>query len=331
MRCEQALENLSDYLDETTSPALRVALEHHYTQCHACNQEVVTLRRALVLFKEQEPVEVPLGFRSRVLAKAEASLAERSARPEGLRRLLSPSRLGRIAYRSAVGLAALAVLTALPQTAFNAAKKLGWVSPLSLSAPRFEAPLGDARRPEVMVSSGNLSGLKVGSTFSLTFDLLPRSPLSQGRLIIDTPSGVRMESHGVAQADGWEVVWQGDAAQWQPQSVPIRFRATAPGVHVLRAKLVDSSRDKQMWVYVPVATQPDGVETLEGNLALDTVFRSVASNFGVVVATDNFYQRRQAVQVSLTKPAHAAESICRQQSRLRWSPNGEAINIYYQP
>ncbi len=331
MRCEQALENLSDYLESRVSPTLRVALENHYSQCRSCNQELVGLRRTLSFFTKPEPVEVPHGFRARVLARAEALAEERRSQPSGWQRVLSPPHLGRAVYRSALGLAVLAALTALPPTAFQTAKRLGWLPQIALPHAPAGPSIQNLERPELVVSGRRFSGVGPGDVFELSLDLLPHEELHQAKLALIPSAGLVLESRSVPESGGRLIVWQGDASPSSAQVVPVRLSARWPDVHVLRIQMIDDQKVLSRWVYLPVGTPPgDRSATLAGQLSLDAVFRRIASDFGVAISSDNFYNRRQPISVTLSKPGRAMEEACRQRGKLDWSLQGDVINVVYQ-
>lgn len=331
MRCEQALESLSDYLEQSVSAPLRVALEDHYSRCQSCNRELVTLRQALALFADPEPVEVPAGFRARVLARAEASLPERRTHRPTLRRLLTPASLGRVAYRSAIGVAALAILVSLPQTAYNVGVQLGWLPSIRIPSPPERIDTG-LSLPELSASGVNHTSLRVGRAFEISLAMLPHQTMDLAKMTVTPDEGLELETRGVAQGEGQHIVWQGSALQGQSYTVPLRLRAVTAGVHVLRVHLADSQKDRWLWIYIPVDTPAgDPTATLEGNLPLDAVFRRIAADLHVVIATDNFHNRRQPISVSLSRPARAIQQICQQQPKLDWSLRGDVINVHYRP
>lgn len=69
--CQDALANLSCYLDGDGSAELRRALEHHIGRCPRCWVVFDTTRRTLRIVTEADPFEVPLAVSARLYMRLE--------------------------------------------------------------------------------------------------------------------------------------------------------------------------------------------------------------------------------------------------------------------
>ncbi len=68
MQCDLAQEQLSDYIEETLTPAMRHVFEQHLATCDPCSADVRQLREVYLLLDGGLPmVETPPGFRANIL------------------------------------------------------------------------------------------------------------------------------------------------------------------------------------------------------------------------------------------------------------------------
>lgn len=83
MKPERARELFSDYAEDALTPALRLALDQHFAADPAARAEYEQFFRIYALLEAHEPamVEVPLGFRAKVLENVAAEQARREAAP----------------------------------------------------------------------------------------------------------------------------------------------------------------------------------------------------------------------------------------------------------
>jgi len=78
--CSEVLEQLSEFLDEEAREELCRAIEAHLSRCQDCRLEVDTLKRTIVLYQNDEPVEMPFTVRSTLQA---ALSSEYKREPQG--------------------------------------------------------------------------------------------------------------------------------------------------------------------------------------------------------------------------------------------------------
>ena len=72
MDCNEVLEQLADYLDDSARKELCQAIEAHLSRCRDCRIEVDTVRKTIVLYQMDQEVPMP----ARVSAGLEAALAQ---------------------------------------------------------------------------------------------------------------------------------------------------------------------------------------------------------------------------------------------------------------
>ena len=111
MKLERAQELYSDYAEGALTPALRQALDQHFDADPSARADYVQFSSVYALLEQPagEELDVPLGFRAKILERATAQQGQRgavSARPSWLGWFVPP------AHRRATGgaLAALAVV-----------------------------------------------------------------------------------------------------------------------------------------------------------------------------------------------------------------------------
>lgn len=328
MRCEQALERLSDYIDGTVSAPMRVALENHFAECRSCERELVTLRECLALFQEITPVDPPEDFRAKVWAKIEAT--QRIER-RSWRTLLPIPALSARAL-AAVALAVVAVTSSLFTTQL-------WTGLIALG-PNLSLPAGIRLkpaadlfhgRPDVMVSSRTPSPVAVGQEALLTIDLQPKQPLRNARLIVVRPSGLLSSTRGVSLPYGARIIWQGSLDAGSLVSVPLSLTAKEPGVYRVVVRLeADDYGGYGCRIFVPFGVQPkprDDRPIIAGNLSMDALLAAAARETGQIMSADLSSQRPLPVNIPVTTPGRIVSQICSQRE-LGWSVSDGVYNMY---
>lgn len=66
--CRDLLAVLSDYVDGNIDPALCQELESHLAHCNPCRVVVDNVRKTIVLYRQDEPCDLPGPFRKRLHA-----------------------------------------------------------------------------------------------------------------------------------------------------------------------------------------------------------------------------------------------------------------------
>lgn len=66
MTCEKLLEVLNDYVDGDLEPGLCEEFEKYMAGCNPCKIVVDNIRQTITIYREGEPVELPLAFRKRL-------------------------------------------------------------------------------------------------------------------------------------------------------------------------------------------------------------------------------------------------------------------------
>lgn len=75
LTCKEFLNELSDYLDETTRAELRQQLEVHLAECPNCWVICDTAKKTIQIYKGVEPYPIPEDVRSRLLAALQKKMA----------------------------------------------------------------------------------------------------------------------------------------------------------------------------------------------------------------------------------------------------------------
>ena len=77
LTCKQFLEELSDYLDEKTDPALRQKLEQHINDCPNCWVICDTTKKTIRIYRGMDPVPIPPEIHSRLISAVEQKMARK--------------------------------------------------------------------------------------------------------------------------------------------------------------------------------------------------------------------------------------------------------------
>lgn len=73
MDCSEVLEKLGDYLDQEAREELCKAIESHLSRCRDCRFEVDTLKKTIILYQNDHPVDVPVTVRASLQAALAAA------------------------------------------------------------------------------------------------------------------------------------------------------------------------------------------------------------------------------------------------------------------
>jgi anti-sigma factor RsiW len=85
MRCKQARQMISQYIDEALGQDEKNAFALHIRDCAACREELEETRAVYRMFASAEKFSAPFGFATRVLANLEEQEGARSWSLLGLR------------------------------------------------------------------------------------------------------------------------------------------------------------------------------------------------------------------------------------------------------
>lgn len=70
--CKEFLRELGEYLDETTDPVTRQALEKHITECPNCWVVFDTCKKTIQVYKGMDPQPLPNPVHDRLMQALEA-------------------------------------------------------------------------------------------------------------------------------------------------------------------------------------------------------------------------------------------------------------------
>ena len=73
INCETVWRESSNYLDETISPELRLAMDEHIRGCKECASVMDGLRNIVTLYGDERMAPLPAGFSQRLQRKLEAN------------------------------------------------------------------------------------------------------------------------------------------------------------------------------------------------------------------------------------------------------------------
>ena len=71
LTCKDFLNELSEYLDETTDADIRRRVEEHVSECPNCFVVFDTTKKTLQIYKGMEPQPIPQDVHSRLMAALE--------------------------------------------------------------------------------------------------------------------------------------------------------------------------------------------------------------------------------------------------------------------
>lgn len=67
LTCKDFLNELNDYLDDSTRPEVRQELQHHVNECPNCWVVLDTTKRTIQVFKGDEPQELSTEMHDRLM------------------------------------------------------------------------------------------------------------------------------------------------------------------------------------------------------------------------------------------------------------------------
>jgi len=68
MKCEEMLALLNEYVDGTVDPAVCAEFEKHMAGCNPCQIVVDNIRKTITLYKDGQPYDRPVPFRTKLHA-----------------------------------------------------------------------------------------------------------------------------------------------------------------------------------------------------------------------------------------------------------------------
>ena len=79
LTCKQFLQELNDYLDPSTDPAMKCHLEKHVNECPNCFVIVDTTKKTMQIYKGLEPQTIPENVKARLWKAREKKMAARKS------------------------------------------------------------------------------------------------------------------------------------------------------------------------------------------------------------------------------------------------------------
>ncbi len=75
LNCKHVWEYISDYIDGSVDPQLRLQIERHLENCEICSAILDSTRNILYLTADDRTFVLPIGFSERLHARLEQELA----------------------------------------------------------------------------------------------------------------------------------------------------------------------------------------------------------------------------------------------------------------
>ena len=75
LNCKHVWAHISDYIDDSVAPELRVEIERHLEHCEICSAILDSTRNILVLTADDRTFELPVGYSQRLHERLEQELA----------------------------------------------------------------------------------------------------------------------------------------------------------------------------------------------------------------------------------------------------------------
>lgn len=79
LTCKQFLQELNDYLDPSTDPAMKCHLEKHVNECPNCFVIVDTTKKTMQIYRGLEPQTIPENVKARLWKALEKKMAARKS------------------------------------------------------------------------------------------------------------------------------------------------------------------------------------------------------------------------------------------------------------
>jgi predicted anti-sigma-YlaC factor YlaD len=73
--CAEVRQELSNYVDDDVTPALRAQMEAHFAHCRGCRAIYDGVRNVIRLIGDTEVIELPEGFSRRLYTRITAATA----------------------------------------------------------------------------------------------------------------------------------------------------------------------------------------------------------------------------------------------------------------
>ena len=68
MKCKELLTMLNEYVDGTVDPSICEEFERHMASCNPCKVVVDNIRKTIILYKGDQPYQLPAKFQKKLHA-----------------------------------------------------------------------------------------------------------------------------------------------------------------------------------------------------------------------------------------------------------------------
>lgn len=79
LTCLELLAYLSDYIDNNLDETLSAAARHHLSTCQNCRVVLDTTQQTILLYREQDPLTIPLARRQQLFNELQATFLARQS------------------------------------------------------------------------------------------------------------------------------------------------------------------------------------------------------------------------------------------------------------
>jgi predicted anti-sigma-YlaC factor YlaD len=75
LNCKHVWEYISDYIDDSVAPELRLQIERHLENCEICSAILDSTRNIIYLTADERTFALPIGYSDRLHARLEREFA----------------------------------------------------------------------------------------------------------------------------------------------------------------------------------------------------------------------------------------------------------------
>ncbi len=342
MKCLNAQELFSSYLENEMDAELRTAFEQHLATCPLCEARYDRFHATVMLLEEMPEIETPPAFHGAVMARIEQARRETPRRVkwwdidwQRVFTLRVPARAVALAAAMVLLMAIIVQLTPLNNITAGWLPGRGGENPgiiPEVEAPQGPLPWGAAPKSEVEYSRAD-SGLSVNVSVDSESK---HSTIYRLRLGPESSEPVNYTVHllrgGIDEAQTRSRVDSGMISEDRDAVVPVVVtQSNRAKAMVAQVEWNHKGRTFSSYVFMPSEYDPNASEKMAGlSIEKDDIYRIMArisANYGIVIlAPGNLDGRQAAVDVKAAGPDTAMASAAKQ-SGLRWKKLDKSIYV----
>lgn len=326
MKCDLAIQHITDYIKDRVDAPLRVILDHHYSECALCRQELEGERELLSLFEGLPEVEPPLGFRAQVMGR----IAEQPHRRTWLSRWSLPVGTTRVPF-AGLALTALAAGILFTSTPIGDVMKMGSPDVSDFFPGNPAAKPAYTGQPELLFSGPAIPAQMLRGTAEINFTLKPTEDLTHGKVVLNPlTSGLTCENRGVWNGQG-EVLWQGSLKAGESVTIPLKFKASRKDLHraLLHVEGDNAKQNYRRMIFIPALDLNATFDTkpLKGDWSTTEAVEELARHYGVIIVSDLKKLRSHQTELDGNAPGRAIGQLAAQRG-MQWKHAKGIYNLY---